>query len=212
MFRPAFLAIPLTVAACTSAGLAFAAPSPSKPHPATGASAPPTGSLQIVLRPQSLHVVDTRRRLDHHLPRLRRLRRHANRTRAVRLHHRRPSRRARAVQRHDRPPRRPARDPGRRRQRRHRRRQQRLRRRPRHRDRRGSPQQRRRHRPLPPVATTDRGRRGLPAAARRSTEQTPALAPGPKAALSRGSASAPRAIGMDEQHNRRAARRSERRA
>jgi hypothetical protein len=58
MFRPAFLAIPLTVAACTSAGLAFAAPSPSKPHPATVASAPPTGSLQIVLRPQSFHLAD----------------------------------------------------------------------------------------------------------------------------------------------------------
>ena len=58
MFRPALLAIPLAVAACTSAGIAFAADSPTAHHPGARASAPPTGTLQIVLRPQSLHRVD----------------------------------------------------------------------------------------------------------------------------------------------------------
>jgi hypothetical protein len=54
MFRP----VPLAVAACASANIAFAAVSPTSHRPATGASAPPTGSLQIVLRPQSFHLVD----------------------------------------------------------------------------------------------------------------------------------------------------------
>ena len=58
MFRPAFLAIPLAIAACTSAGIAFAADSPTAHKPAARASAPPTGSLQIVLRPQSFHLAD----------------------------------------------------------------------------------------------------------------------------------------------------------
>lgn len=51
MFRPALLAVPLIIAACTSAGLAFASDD-------AGASAPPTGALHIVLRPQSLRLVD----------------------------------------------------------------------------------------------------------------------------------------------------------
>jgi hypothetical protein len=58
MFRPAFLAIPLAVVACASANIAFAADTPTSHHPATGATAPPTGSLQIVLRPQSFHLAD----------------------------------------------------------------------------------------------------------------------------------------------------------
>src|SRR6266542_2175021 len=56
MFRPAFLAIVLTAA---STGLALAADSPAKQEPRAPASAPPTGTLQIVLRPQSFHLVDT---------------------------------------------------------------------------------------------------------------------------------------------------------
>ena len=58
MFRPAVLAVPLAVAACTSAGLAFAADSPAPHDPAARASAPPTGTLQIVLRQQSFRFVD----------------------------------------------------------------------------------------------------------------------------------------------------------
>jgi hypothetical protein len=58
MFRPAFLAIPLAIAACASTGIAFAADSPTAHHPGTRASTPPTGSLQIVLRPQSFHLAD----------------------------------------------------------------------------------------------------------------------------------------------------------
>jgi len=58
MFRPTFLAIPLAAAACTTAGIAFAADSPAEHHPGARASAPPTDSLQIVLRPQSFHVAD----------------------------------------------------------------------------------------------------------------------------------------------------------
>jgi hypothetical protein len=58
MFRPAFLIIPLAVVACASTGIAFAADSPTA-HPLSArASAPPTGSLQIVLRPQSFHLAD----------------------------------------------------------------------------------------------------------------------------------------------------------
>jgi hypothetical protein len=58
MFRPAFLAIPLAIAACTSAGIAFAADSPAKHRPDARASAPPTGTLQVVLRPRSFQLVD----------------------------------------------------------------------------------------------------------------------------------------------------------
>src|SRR5215212_1852371 len=54
MFRPAILAIPLAVAACASAGVALADPD----GPATPASAPPSGELQIVLRPASFHLAD----------------------------------------------------------------------------------------------------------------------------------------------------------
>jgi hypothetical protein len=58
MFRPALLAVTLAIAACTSAGLALASDGPAKHAPGADASAPPTGALQIVLRPQSLHIVD----------------------------------------------------------------------------------------------------------------------------------------------------------
>jgi hypothetical protein len=58
MFRPAFLAVPLVVAACTSAGIAFAADTPATQSAGTHAAAPPTGTLQIVLRPQSFHLAD----------------------------------------------------------------------------------------------------------------------------------------------------------
>ena len=55
MFRPALLAIPLAVAACATAGVAFAADNPT---PAARASTPPSGTLQIVLRPASFRVAD----------------------------------------------------------------------------------------------------------------------------------------------------------
>ena len=58
MFRPALLAIPLAVAACATAGVAFAADSPATPGPVSHASTPPSGTLQIVLRPKSFHAVD----------------------------------------------------------------------------------------------------------------------------------------------------------
>jgi hypothetical protein len=54
MFRPAILAIPLAVAACASAGVALA----DADGPATPASAPPSGELQIVLRPAAFHFAD----------------------------------------------------------------------------------------------------------------------------------------------------------
>jgi hypothetical protein len=49
MFRPAFLVVPLAVAACATAGVAFAADS----H-----STPPTGTRHVVLKQQSFHFVD----------------------------------------------------------------------------------------------------------------------------------------------------------
>src|SRR6478735_9470590 len=58
MFRPTFLAIPLAVVACTSAGIAFAADSPAGHQPGARASSPPTGTLQLVLRPQAFHFAD----------------------------------------------------------------------------------------------------------------------------------------------------------
>ena len=58
MFRPTLLAVALAVAACTSAGIAFASDSPAPHDRAATASAPPAGTLQIVLRPQSLQLVD----------------------------------------------------------------------------------------------------------------------------------------------------------
>src|SRR3954466_10726637 len=58
MFRPALLTIPLAVAACTSAGIAFASDSPAPQHRAALAAAPPAGTLQIVLRQQSFQLVD----------------------------------------------------------------------------------------------------------------------------------------------------------
>jgi hypothetical protein len=58
MFRPAFLAIPLAVAACATAGVALAADSPATRQPDPQASTPPTGTLQILLRPGSFHFAD----------------------------------------------------------------------------------------------------------------------------------------------------------
>ena len=58
MFRPALFAIPLAVAACTSAGIAFASDSPTRHDRAALAAAPPAGTLQIVLRQHSLQLVD----------------------------------------------------------------------------------------------------------------------------------------------------------
>lgn len=58
MFRPALLAISLAVVACTSAGIAFASDSPARHDRAALAAAPPAGTLQIVLRQQSLRLVD----------------------------------------------------------------------------------------------------------------------------------------------------------
>jgi hypothetical protein len=58
MFRPAFLAVTLVAAGCASAGLALAATSPASDHPRARASGPPTGALQMVLRPRSFNVVD----------------------------------------------------------------------------------------------------------------------------------------------------------
>lgn len=54
MFRPTFLVVPLAVAACATAGVAFAADSHSTHH----ASTPPTGTRHIVLEQQSFHFVD----------------------------------------------------------------------------------------------------------------------------------------------------------
>ena len=59
MLRPALLTIAIAAAASTSAGLAFAADGPSNHAPGAHPSAPPAGTLQIVLRPQSFHVVDS---------------------------------------------------------------------------------------------------------------------------------------------------------
>jgi hypothetical protein len=58
MFRPAFLVVPLAAAACASAGVAFAADGPAPSHPGARAAAPPAGSLQVVLRPQSFQLAD----------------------------------------------------------------------------------------------------------------------------------------------------------
>ena len=58
MFRPAFLAVTLVTAVCASAGLALAATSPASDDPRAQAPIPPTGTLQMVLRPQSFKVVD----------------------------------------------------------------------------------------------------------------------------------------------------------
>src|SRR3954454_23740708 len=58
MFRPALLAIPLAVAACATAGVAFAADNPATPGPSAHASTPPSGTRQIVLRPASFQFVD----------------------------------------------------------------------------------------------------------------------------------------------------------
>jgi hypothetical protein len=58
MFRPTVLVTSLAIAACASAGVAFAADSPAPQARTARAAAPPTGTLQIVLRPQSFRVVD----------------------------------------------------------------------------------------------------------------------------------------------------------
>src|SRR5215217_6523681 len=58
MYRPSFLAIPLAVAACASAGVAFADDGATTAGRSASASAPPSGELQIVLRPASFHLAD----------------------------------------------------------------------------------------------------------------------------------------------------------
>jgi hypothetical protein len=58
MIRPALLAIALAVAACTSAGIALASDSPARPDSSARTSAPPIGTLQVVLRQQSFRFVD----------------------------------------------------------------------------------------------------------------------------------------------------------
>ena len=58
MFRPAFIVVTLIAAGCASAGLALAANTPAGDVARAQASAPPTGTLQLVLRPQSFNFVD----------------------------------------------------------------------------------------------------------------------------------------------------------
>jgi len=58
MFRPALLAVPLAVAACATAGVAFADDGPTKPGRQAAPSAPPSGELQMVLRPASFRLAD----------------------------------------------------------------------------------------------------------------------------------------------------------
>jgi hypothetical protein len=58
-FHPTFLAVGFATAACASGGVALAASGPAHSDAgARAASGPPTGALQIVLRPRSFHVVD----------------------------------------------------------------------------------------------------------------------------------------------------------
>ena len=58
MFRPALLAVTLVTAGFASAGLALAATSPASDDHRAQPPAPPTGTLRMVLRPQSFNVVD----------------------------------------------------------------------------------------------------------------------------------------------------------
>jgi hypothetical protein len=58
MFRPAVLAVALAVTVPLTAGLALAADSPANHSPGAHASAPPTGTLQIVLQPKSFSFAD----------------------------------------------------------------------------------------------------------------------------------------------------------
>jgi soluble lytic murein transglycosylase-like protein len=58
MFRPAFLAVALVTAGCATAGLALAATSPASDDHRAQTTATPTGTLQMVLRPQSFSFVD----------------------------------------------------------------------------------------------------------------------------------------------------------
>ena len=58
MFRPAVLAVALVATAASSAGVALASDSPAKQSPGAHASAPPTGTLQIVLQPKSFSFAD----------------------------------------------------------------------------------------------------------------------------------------------------------
>jgi hypothetical protein len=57
MFRTALLAVAVAATVATSAGLALA-DSPAEHADAHAASAPPTGTLQIVLRPKSFNFAD----------------------------------------------------------------------------------------------------------------------------------------------------------
>jgi hypothetical protein len=58
MFRPAALAIALTATVASSAGLALAADNPAEHSRAAHASAPPTGTQRIVLKPKSFSFAD----------------------------------------------------------------------------------------------------------------------------------------------------------
>jgi hypothetical protein len=58
MFRPALLAVPLAVAGFASAGVALAADGPTTRDRGASAAAPPTGELQMALRPASFRFVD----------------------------------------------------------------------------------------------------------------------------------------------------------
>jgi hypothetical protein len=58
MSRPTILAVAVTAAVASSAGLALAADHPAPHGPDARASAPPTGTKQIVLRPKSFSFAD----------------------------------------------------------------------------------------------------------------------------------------------------------
>ena len=58
MFRPAVLAVALAATVASAAGVALAADSPAKHNDGARASAPPTGTLQIVLRPKAFNFAD----------------------------------------------------------------------------------------------------------------------------------------------------------
>jgi hypothetical protein len=58
MSRPVLLAVALATAGCASAGLALAANSPASDAHRAQAPVAPTGTLQMVLRPESFNLVD----------------------------------------------------------------------------------------------------------------------------------------------------------
>lgn len=58
MFRPAVLAVALAATVASAAGVALAADSPAKHNDGAHVLAPPTGTLQIVLRPKAFNFAD----------------------------------------------------------------------------------------------------------------------------------------------------------